>query len=1017
MRRIARRISLALLGAVLSVVLSSVGCIGGTLDSTAPDAVSDLATGATTASSVELTWTAPGDDGAVGTATVYDIRYSTTGAITSDAEFDAATTVVGEPPPSVAGSAEAMTVTGLFSSTTYWFALKTADEVLNWSGVSNSPTGTTLFSSDTTPPADVTDLAVGGETATTIDLSWTAPGDDGATGTATAYDVRYSTAGAITSDAEFNAATQATGEPPPSLSGSAEAMTVTGLTEGTPYWFALKTADEVPNWSAVSNSPTGTPFFNGFNLARSFDSSVWAVAVADDGTGDVYLGGSFVSYNSTASNRIIRLNADGSVDPGFSIGTGFDDQVRVIALATDGSGDIYVGGSFSSYDAAASKGIIRLNSDGSVDAGFDVGGGTGSVYSISPATDGSGDVYIGGQFSTYDGTASSCIARINSDGTLDAAFDVGTGFNFGTRVFSIVPTTDGTDDVYVGGSFTFYNGSGRNSLVRLNSDGTLDPAFNVGTGFDAWVLSMALAPDGSGDLYAGGFFDTYKGTASEEIIRLNSDGSVDAGFDVGSGFALGVSYVAAAEDGSEDVYVGGDFVLYQGLSEEHLIRLNSDGSKDSGFNIGAGFTVRGTGGGWVAALAPLTDGSGDLYVGGGFQDYDGTAINRIIKLNSDGSMDPGFAVDTGVGFNREVEVVRPLGDGSGRIYVGGYYFSYNGTTSGSINRLESNGSVDLSFSTGTGFNGRINDVIPAVDGSGDIYVGGNYSTYNGTSQNHIIRLNPDGTVDGSFATGSGFDAPVESVALAADGSGDIYAGGSFNQYNGSFLGDLVRLNSDGSADAAFVVAPFDGTVLTIAPADDGTGDVYVGGFFSQYDSVQSRRLVRLNSDGTRDAGFAVGSGFQVVSVYAITPTTDGSGDVYVGGTFTSYQGVTNNGIIRLNSDGTRDAGFDTGTGFGFASGTITVRAIALVTDGSGDIYVGGGFNDYNGTQVNGVVRLNSDGSMDFAFAVGSGCNDLVYTLALSANPTGRVYIGGLFLSCKDTTVDHLARLSADGTIE
>ena len=222
-----------------------------TADGTAPDDVTDLATGTVTTSSVQLSWTAPGDDGATGTATSYDVRYSTS-TITAG-NWATATQAAGEPAPSVAGSAETFTVTGLSESTTYFFAIKTSDEVPNESAISNVPSAATA---DGTAPDDVTDLATGTVTTSSVQLSWTAPGDDGATGTATTYDVRYSTS-TITAG-NWASATQATGEPAPSVAGSAETFTVTGLSESTTYFFAIKTSDEVPNESAISNVPSAT---------------------------------------------------------------------------------------------------------------------------------------------------------------------------------------------------------------------------------------------------------------------------------------------------------------------------------------------------------------------------------------------------------------------------------------------------------------------------------------------------------------------------------------------------------------------------------------------------------------------------------------------------------------------------------------------------------------------------------------------------------------------------------------
>ena len=111
-------------------------------DQTAPDAVANLATGTVTSSSVQLSWTAPGDDASTGTATTYDVRYSTSPIITGG-DWDAASLASGEPSPQIASSSESFTVTGLLASTLYYFAIKTSDEASNESAVSNVPTGTT----------------------------------------------------------------------------------------------------------------------------------------------------------------------------------------------------------------------------------------------------------------------------------------------------------------------------------------------------------------------------------------------------------------------------------------------------------------------------------------------------------------------------------------------------------------------------------------------------------------------------------------------------------------------------------------------------------------------------------------------------------------------------------------------------------------------------------------------------------------------------------------------------------
>lgn len=207
-------------------------------------------------STVLLNWTAPGDDGTVGRATTYDIRYRTVGITATDTTtwWNAATQVTGEPVPGVAGATDSMRVRGLSPLTTYYFMIKAADEVPNWSSYSNVAIKST--SGDATAPAAVADLTVTGTTGTSISVRWTAPGDDGTTGTATSYDVRYSTS-TITS-ANWGSALQATGEPAPATPGTAQTLTIGGLSGSRTYFVAIKTTDDAGNVSVLSNVVSGT---------------------------------------------------------------------------------------------------------------------------------------------------------------------------------------------------------------------------------------------------------------------------------------------------------------------------------------------------------------------------------------------------------------------------------------------------------------------------------------------------------------------------------------------------------------------------------------------------------------------------------------------------------------------------------------------------------------------------------------------------------------------------------------
>ncbi len=222
-------------------------------DTTPPAAVTNLAASTGGASgSVNLSWTAPGDDGNTGTASNYIIRYNT--LLITEANWSASTDITGEPAPAPAGTTQSMTVTGLTPGQTYFFAIKSQDEVPNTSPISNSPSAQAKPIIDITPPAAVANLAaVTGSASGSVNLSWTAPGDDGNTGTASNYIVRYNTL--LITEANWSASTDVTGEPAPAPAGTTQSMTVTGLNPGQTYFFAIKSQDEVPNTSPISNSP------------------------------------------------------------------------------------------------------------------------------------------------------------------------------------------------------------------------------------------------------------------------------------------------------------------------------------------------------------------------------------------------------------------------------------------------------------------------------------------------------------------------------------------------------------------------------------------------------------------------------------------------------------------------------------------------------------------------------------------------------------------------------------------
>jgi len=332
----------------------------------------------------------------------------------------------------------------------------------------------------------------------------------------------------------------------------------------------------------------------------------------------------------------------------------------------------------------------------------------------------------------------------------------------------------------------------------------------------------------------------------------------------------------------------------------------------------------------------------------------------VHATDSDGTLDAAFTTATGAGFNNSVFSVAVQADG--KIVVGGAFTTLGGVTVNRIARLNADGTRDAAFTTntGTGFNNLVLSV--AVQADGKIVVGGQFTALSGVTANNIARLNPDGAPDAAFttATGAGFNNSVFSVAVQADGK--IVVGGAFTTLGGVTVNRIARLNADGTRDAAFTTntgTGFNSTVLSVAVQADGK--IVVGGQFTALNGVTVNGIARLNPDGTPDTAFTTntGTGFTGTGFpsYVGTVAVQADGKIVVGGFFTTLNGVTVNGIARLNPDGTPDTAFTTNTGTGFTGTGFPSYVGTVAVQADGKIVVGGAFNTLNGVTVNGIARL------------------------------------------------------------
>lgn len=720
----------------------------------------------------------------------------------------------------------------------------------------------------------------------------------------------------------------------------------------------------VRNIAALNGDGTIDLSMRGF--VESFDGGVQAILIQDDGK--ILVGGDFTSFDGDASvpDDLIRLNADGTRDTTFNgTNAGFTGDVNSLAIQADGK--IIVAGGFGNYNGVSVPShLIRLNEDGSHDTSFNFGGSGFSLPLEVVAIQADGKILAGGIFSSFNGdaTAPNDLIRLNSDGSRDTSFN-GTNAGFSVGVYALAIQSDGK--ILVGGNFTSYNGDGTvpDRLVRLNSDGSRDLSFNgTNAGFDAVVSSIRVQDNGK--LLVSGSFVSYNGETAvpDRLIRLNDDGSLDPTFNSGqTGFNGSVSDFTLDENGK--ILAIGSFTSYNGDASipDRIARLNLDGSVDPTF----GQSSSGFG---ASVLAVGVRGSdGKIFVGGSFSNFnsDSATPARLVRTDGLGVRDSNFIGDLSAGFDAPVRTVFSQSDG--KILVGGDFLSFNGDTAvpRRLLRLNADGTRDESFNgTNVGFSGAVNTFV--VQGDGKILVGGNFASYNGdaTVPDVLIRLNSDGSRDTSFnGTNAGFNSQVRALALQADGK--ILVGGDFSSYNGDATvpDRLIRLNSDGSRDTTFngTNAGFPSSITSIAIQTDGK--ILVAGDFTTYngDATVPDRLIRLNADGSRDSSFnGANTGF-VLSVRTILLQADGK--VLVGGDFGSYNGDASvpDRLIRLNTDGSFDATFN-GTNAGF-NGSI----YGLSLQGDGKVLVGGDFTSFNGdvTAPDRIIRLNSDGSIDPSF--------------------------------------------------
>ncbi len=449
------------------------------------------------------------------------------------------------------------------------------------------------------------------------------------------------------------------------------------------------------------------------------------------------------------------------------------------------------------------------------------------------------------------------------------------------------------------GDFTAYNTITRSRIARINLDGSIDNGFNPGTGADDFIYTLALYPPDTpntnniGKIVIGGNFTSYDGIERYRIARVNPNGSLDTTFRPGNGANGTIWSLALQSDGK--IVIVGDFTRFNGEPRKGIARLNDDGSLDLGFDSGQGAddTV------WSVAVR---DTPKSIFVPRSASGTEYEDVNVIETGSGQGTLiiDYNFTDPA-----RDPDNIRVYYEGN-RIFE---------LTTNNVGQLivpygpGASTAVTIIMNEGIGHQGTIwryrVSLLPIIP-ERTIYVGGDFRAINGQPRFGVARLRDNGFPDTTFDPGAGADKTVFSVAVQADGK--LLMGGAFTDVDYRYRNGIARLNRDGTLDTAYDPGDgFDDTVFSLGLQPDGKA--LVGGIFSSFNHTRRVGMARLFQNGLLDTSF-LDTGYNQFAgvirrssidpanfVNSIVPYAHTNIDVTVTQTVTN--GITNN-IITTN---------------------------------------------------------------------------------------------------------------------
>jgi len=738
----------------------------------------------------------------------------------------------------------------------------------------------------------------------------------------------------------------------------------------------------------IGPSPLANP-----NLDLWAGGTVLALARLPDGS--LIVGGDFESIFdpgfglSIDRRNLAKFSAAGALDLAWNPSP----NRRVTALAVDAAGAVYVGGNFDQIGGLARTGVTKLSGSGS--GAVDPNWTATTNVSPCPAT---GDcvqalalapndtLIVGGAFTTVGGAARASIARLaTATGLADAGWNPGILGILGDlgRVHALA--VDGSGNVFAGGYYFTAGGAPRLSLAKFSSTGDVDATWNPAPG----ATVRALTLDGAGKLYVGGDFCCIGGQLYSFIARLSTTGAgaADAGWAPQPLFIGPFLISSLLLDGAGSLYVGGSFSAIGSLGQRYLARVSTSnpGLGDAGFAPVLDRPV----------YALLREPNGDIQAGGPFSRVGGQQSLGLVRLSSTGAtVRKGYVQDTA-----EIRALARAADGG--TYVGGRFERANVLERGNVLRLAPDGTLDPTWNpsvAGTPTLGASGVFALAVDGAGSLFIGGGFSSVGGQTRDNIAKVSATGAgaVDGAWIPGA--SGPVD--ALAATSGGKLYAGGRFGTIGGQTRRAIARLPTTGNGAAeswnpnpSNLNGGGDTGPSVAAILVDASGDVFVGGAFTSIGGADRVSLARLAASGNTlaVAGWDPALDNCQPSECAASIVADGLGFLLVGGIFDGVDGIVRPRLARISvSTGQLDATFN--AGFPLTAGTA-VRSLAR--DAGGGLYLGGNFAIVGGAGRKNLARIQATtGVVDTTWDPNS--TGVVFPIQIGSTFTGPLYVGGQF---------------------